>query len=122
MNRQNQKRKSTKAVRRFRNRIMADQFFENRFDIQEVQMSYIDGIIYKRYVFTFKHPNGAVIKKETKWYNIWEIVRFTRLFQDYNSFIMEDMKWNGFKKVSALSEEIMTQYAEAYKALSKQIV
>lgn len=119
MNRQTQKRKSTKLVRKFRNRIMADQFFENRFDIQEVQMAYIDGIIYKRYVFVFKHPNGEVIKKETHWYNIWEIVRFTRLFQDYNSFIMDDMKWDGFKKVSALSEELIAHYKEAYNELSK---
>ena len=122
MNRQEQKRGSNRVVRMYRKKLMSDPFFEKRFDIQEVQMTYVDGVIYKRYVFIFKHPNGVVVKKETHWYNIWEIVRFTRLFQDYNNFIMDDMKWNGYDKVSALSEEIMTQYAEAYKALSKQIV
>lgn len=122
MNRQEQKRGSNRVVRMYRKKLMSDPFFEKRFDIQEIEMAYVDEVIYKRYVFIFKHPNGAVIKKETAWYNIWEIVRFTRLFQDYNNFIMDDMKWNGYDKVSALSEEIMTQYAEAYKALSKQIV
>jgi hypothetical protein len=119
MNKQKQKRKSNQLVRRYRKMLAADPYFEKRFDIQEVQMSYIDGIIYKRYAFIFKHPNGAVIKKETKWYNIWEIVRFTRLFSDYNNFIMDDMKWNGFDKVSTISEELIAQYKEAYEQLSK---
>ena len=53
--------------------------------------------------------------------NVYEVISGGHygLLNQYNDFIMEDMKWNGFKKVSALSEEIMTQYAEAYKALSK---
>jgi hypothetical protein len=101
--------------------LMTDPFFEKRFDIQEVQMSYVDGVIYKRYVFIFKHPSGVVIKKETAWYNIWEITNlgFHGLFNNYNDFIMTDMKWNGYDKISALSEEIMAQYKEAYKALSQ---
>ena len=121
MNRQEQKRNTTRVVRKFRKMLITDPFFENRFDIQEVQMSYVDGVIYKRYVFIFKHPSGEVIKKETAWYNVYEVISGGHygLLNQYNDFIMEDMKWNGFKKVSALSEEIMTQYAEAYKALSK---
>ena len=121
MNRQEQKRNTTRVVRKFRKMLMTDPFFEKRFDIQEVQMSYVDGVVYKRYVFIFKHPNGSVIKKETAWYNVYEVISGGHygLLNQYNDFIMEDMKWNGFKKVSALSEEIMTQYAEAYKALSK---
>jgi hypothetical protein len=121
MNQQEQKRTTTRVVRKFRKMLMTDPFFEKRFDIQEVQMSYLDGVIYKRYVFIFKHPSGAVIKKETAWYNIWEITNlgFHGLFNNYNEFIMTDMKWNGYDKVSALSKEIMTQYEEAYKELSK---
>jgi hypothetical protein len=121
MNRQTQKRKSTKAVRKFRKMLMTDLFFEKRFDIQEIQMAYVDEVIYKRYVFIFKHPNGAVIKKETAWYNIWEITipSFHGLFNNYNDFIAVDMKWNGYDKVSALSEELITKYQEAYKALSR---
>jgi hypothetical protein len=121
MNRQEQKRTTTRVIRKFRKMLMNDPFFEKRFDIQEVQMSYVDGVIYKRYVFIFKHPSGVVIKKETAWYNIWEITNlgFHGLFNNYNDFIMTDMKWNGYDKISALSEEIMTQYKEAYKALSQ---
>ena len=119
MNRQEQKRSSNRVVRMYRKKLMSDPFFEKRFDIQEVQMAYIDEVIYKRYAFIFKHPNGAVIKKETKWYNIWEIVRFTRLFQDYNNFIMDDMKWNGYDKMSALSDELIEQYKEPYVGLAK---
>jgi hypothetical protein len=121
MNQQEQKRTTTRVVRKFRKMLMNDPFFEKRFDIQEVQMSYVDGVIYKRYVFIFKHPSGVVIKKETAWYNIWEITNlgFHGLFNNYNDFIMTDMKWNGYDKISALSEEIMTQYKEAYKALSQ---
>jgi hypothetical protein len=121
MNRQTQKRNSTKAVRKFRKMLMTDPFFEKRFDIQEIQMAYVDEVIYKRYVFIFKHPNGAVIKKETAWYNIWEITNlgFHGLFNNYNDFIMVDMKWNGYDKMSALSDELIEQYKEAYEALAK---
>jgi hypothetical protein len=121
MNRQKQKRTTTRAVRKFRKMLMTDPFFEKRFDIQEVEMSYVDGVIYKRYAFIFKHPNGAVIKKETAWYNIWEITNlgFHGLFNNYNDFITTDMKWNGYKKLSTLSDELIDEYKEAYDQLSK---
>jgi hypothetical protein len=121
MNRQEQKRSTTRVVRKFRKMLMTDPFFEKRFDIQEVQMAYVDGVIYKRYVFIFKHPSGAVIKKETAWYNVFEIINagFHGLLNNYNDFIMVDMKWNGYDKVSALSNELMEQYKEAYEALAK---
>lgn len=121
MNRQEQKRTTTRVVRKFRKMLMTDPFFEKRFDIQEVQMSYVDGVIYKRYVFIFKHPSGEVIKRETAWYNVFQVISggFNGLLNHYNDFIMVDMKWNGYDKMSALSDELIEQYQEAYKALSK---
>lgn len=124
MNRQEQKRNTNRLVRRLRKTLMTDPFFEKRFDIQEIQMSYVDGVVYKRYVFIFKHPNGAVIKKETAWYNVYEVISGGHygLSNQYNNFIMVDMEWDGSNKLSSLSDEIIEQYQEAYKALSKQIV
>lgn len=121
MKQKTQKRNMNRLIRQYRKMLMSDPYFEKRFDIQEVQMAYFDGIVYKRYVFIFKHPNGAVIKKETAWYNVWDIAYkgYTGLFNHYNDFIIQDMKWNGYDKVSSLSEELIKHYQEAYIELSQ---
>ena len=121
MNRQEQKSNTNRVFLKFRKMLMTDAFFEKRFDIQEVEMNYFNEVIYKRYVFIFKHPKGPVIKKETAWYNVFEITRsgFGSLANDYNNFIMIDMEWDGSDKLSTLSDEIIEQYQEAYKELSK---
>lgn len=114
MTKQKSKRSTNRAVRKFRKMLMTDPYFQKRFDIQEVQMAFSTdySVIYKRYVFIFKYPNGKVYKKETAWYNTYEITRNV-LFKDYNEFIIDEIKWQ------VLSEELIEQYKEAYIELSK---
>lgn len=116
MNKQQLKRSTNRAVRKYRKMLLTDPYFEKSFDIQEVQMAFsIDyDVVYKRYAFIFKAPNGKVWKTETAWYNTYEIIG-QKLFDDFNDFIMREVKW----KVDDISNTLIDEYQEAYRELSK---
>lgn len=91
-------KKVNKNAKKLNRQIMAD-VFGDRFYCRQYKKAFgEDGIEYFQYEFLDKEcPNRNYI---TYWFNVWEIIRSNKLWEEMNNFIITSDFWSKYKNNS----------------------